>query len=54
LGSRHEDLETASFYSDSYNDLALLQMVGHPHVVNPDQKLAEHAGKDNWPVLNWK
>lgn len=53
LEARPEDMETASFYSDSYNDLALLEKVGLPNVVNPDSRLAEKAAQSNWPVLNW-
>ncbi|MGH8355659.1 MAG: HAD family hydrolase, partial [Pseudomonas sp.] len=34
--SQGESLAGASFYSDSRNDLALLQLVAHPHAVNPD------------------
>jgi len=53
LESRPEDMETASFSSDSYNDLALLEKVGKPNVVNPDPRLAEKAAQNKWPVLNW-
>lgn len=53
LKNRPEDLTTAQFYSDSYNDLALLLAVAHPHVVNPDDRLKSQASAANWPVLNW-
>jgi phosphoserine phosphatase len=42
LDAEGENLEGASFYSDSHNDLSLLK-VNHPHVVNPDPVLLEHA-----------
>lgn len=40
------------FYSDSYNDLPLLESVDHPHVVNPDPRLERTATDRNWPVLH--
>ena len=47
-------LATASFYSDSRNDLPLLKAVGKPHVVNPDPVLREHAEQAGWPILSWR
>jgi HAD superfamily hydrolase (TIGR01490 family) len=44
-------LAGATFYSDSINDLALLQAVGHPIVVDPDARLRQHALTAGWPVL---
>ena len=38
-------------YSDSRNDIPLLELVGHPVVVNPDVILAHHAQTHGWPVL---
>lgn len=38
-------------YSDSLNDLPLLQSVGHPAAVNPDRGLRAHALAVGWPVL---
>ena len=46
--------EDRHFYSDSINDLPLLAAVGHPHVVNPDARLAAEAEARGWPVLSWK
>ena len=40
--------------TDSINDLPLLAAVGHPHVVNPDARLAAEAEARGWPVLRWK
>ncbi|MBX8483752.1 HAD family phosphatase [Pseudomonas cichorii] len=54
LDAEGENLEGASFYSDSRNDLPLLLKVDHPHVVNPDAVLREHAAKAGWPVHDWK
>jgi len=45
------DCET-TFYSDSINDLPLLQAVRKPVVVNPDMRLAAEAAERGWPVLN--
>ena len=38
-------------YSDSRNDIPLLEMVGNPVVVNPDATLAHHAQRHGWPIL---
>lgn len=38
-------------YSDSINDLPLLQAVNHPVAVDPDAKLSEIAVGSGWPVL---
>ncbi|GAB7532438.1 HAD family hydrolase [Pseudomonas sp. 3A(2025)] len=54
LDAEGENLEGASFYSDSRNDLPLLLTVDYPHVVNPDPALLEHAQQAGWPVHRWK
>lgn len=55
LVARHDDadaaLASASFYSDSINDLPLLQAVGHPVVVDPDPRLLAEAQARAWPLL---
>ena len=38
-------------YSDSATDLPLLEVVGHPRVVNPDRALRRIAAARGWPVL---
>lgn len=43
---------TSTAYSDSINDLPLLQAVDHPVVVDPDTRLAAIARQAGWPVLN--
>jgi HAD superfamily hydrolase (TIGR01490 family) len=40
------------FYSDSHNDLALLERVTHPVAVDPDETLRAHAAKRGWPVIS--
>lgn len=42
------------FYSDSNNDLPLLKSVTHPHVINPDDKLASIAEENRWPIDYWR
>jgi HAD superfamily hydrolase (TIGR01490 family) len=54
LDAQEENLEGASFYSDSRNDLPLLLKVDFPHVVNPDPVLREQAEKAGWPIHIWK
>jgi len=54
LDEQEENLEGASFYSDSRNDLPLLLKVDYPHVVNPDPVLREHAEQAGWPIHQWK
>ena len=39
------------FYSDSANDLPLLERVTHPVAVDPDPKLAAHARSRGWRIL---
>ncbi|AIL60553.1 HAD family hydrolase [Pseudomonas alkylphenolica] len=53
LDQEEENLEGASFYSDSRNDLPLLLKVDYPHVVNPDPVLREQAEKNGWPIHSW-
>ncbi len=45
------DLSDCWAYSDSRNDLPLLELVGHRVVVNPDQALALHAANAGWDRL---
>ena len=44
----------AWFYSDSHNDLPLLEQVTHPTAVNPDEVLARVARERGWPVMQLK
>jgi len=39
------------FYSDSHNDLPLLEQVDHPVAVNPDEQLKAHAQQKGWPII---
>jgi HAD superfamily hydrolase (TIGR01490 family) len=40
-------------YSDSYTDLPMLEVVGHPFAVNPDEQLRRVARERVWPVLEF-
>jgi HAD superfamily hydrolase (TIGR01490 family) len=40
------------FYSDSLNDLPLLELVTHPVAVDPDDTLRAHASKQGWPIMS--
>jgi HAD superfamily hydrolase (TIGR01490 family) len=45
-------LEDSYFYSDSMNDLPLLEQVTHPVVVNPDPNLHEEAKRRGWKEIS--
>ncbi len=42
----------ATFYTDSINDLALMEKVAHPVATNPDAKLRAVAHQRNWRILD--
>jgi HAD superfamily hydrolase (TIGR01490 family) len=44
------DLAKSYFYTDSITDLPMLDLVGHPQVVNPDPLLYREAVRRRWPV----
>jgi HAD superfamily hydrolase (TIGR01490 family) len=44
------DLARSWFYTDSVTDLPLLDLVGHPTVVNPDPLLYREARRRAWPI----
>jgi HAD superfamily hydrolase (TIGR01490 family) len=44
------DLSRSSAYSDSINDLPLLNAVGFPNAVTPDRDLARKSRREGWPV----
>lgn len=45
-------LEGSFFYSDSHNDIALLERVENPVAVDPDEKLRARAEFENWPIIS--
>ncbi|MCQ8103636.1 HAD-IB family hydrolase [Methylomonas sp. SURF-2] len=46
------DLGGSCFYSDSHNDLPLLQLVEKPVAVDPDDKLRAAAEQAGWPIIS--
>jgi len=48
------DLEQSFFYSDSDDDIELLQRVGHPQPLNPNNRLTEISERQGWPVRRFK
>ncbi len=44
------DLASSWFYTDSDEDLPLLEIVGHPRPLNPNRGLARVARERGWPV----
>jgi HAD superfamily hydrolase (TIGR01490 family) len=51
LAENHFTPSETWFYSDSHNDLPLLERVDHPTAVNPDEVLTEVARERSWPVM---
>ena len=51
LGHTMDQMEKSYFYSDSLNDLPLLEQVSHPIATNPDSRLRAEAEKRQWPIL---
>ncbi len=48
------DLAESFAYSDSATDLPMMEIVGHPHAVNPDKELREAAEERGWPILEFQ
>ena len=51
-GARLSAFPESWFYSDSHNDMALLQRVSHPVAVDPDAELRAHAGRNGWRIIS--
>ena len=51
LGRRWSDFSESCFYSDSHNDLPLLEKVTHPVAVHPDHPLEQQALARGWEVI---
>jgi len=54
LAKENETLEGSFFYSDSFNDLPLLEIVDNPIVVDGDDKLLAIAKEKNWPSISFR
>lgn len=52
LGQQRDDFERITVYSDSINDLPLLEWATHPVATNPGPELARLAHARGWPILN--
>jgi HAD superfamily hydrolase (TIGR01490 family) len=48
------DLDQCSAYSDSFNDLTMLSLVGHPVAINPDARLRAYAKHQGWPIRDYR
>ncbi len=46
------DMQGSYFYSDSINDLPLLELVKNPVAVDPDERLFDHAQKAGWQIIS--
>ena len=49
--SHNINLNASYAYSDSITDLPMLEVVGHPIIVNPDSALNEVAAERSWPII---
>ena len=52
LQEHGQTLAGSSFYSDSHNDLPLLEIVTRPVAVDPDEILGDHARAVGWPIIS--
>lgn len=52
LAKTGETLAGSYFYSDSHNDLPLLQLVENPVAVDPDDKLRQFAQSKSWKIIS--
>ena len=48
------DLARCFAYSDSYNDLPMLSLVGHPCAINPDGRLLAYAEEQDWQIQDYR
>ena len=48
------DLSKCYAYSDSFNDMPMLTMVGHPVAINPDGRLRKYASENGWDIKDFR
>jgi HAD superfamily hydrolase (TIGR01490 family) len=48
------DLARCFAYSDSFNDLPMLSLVGHPCAINPDPRLLAYAEEQDWQIRDYR
>ena len=53
LSDKDISLADCAFYTDSYTDLPVMELVGRPVAVHPDPRLRRHAKREGWPVQDW-
>jgi phosphoserine phosphatase len=46
------DLARCHAYSDSYSDVPMLSIVGHPYCIRPDSRLKKLASAYHWPIVD--
>ena len=51
-GTKLIDYEVSYFYSDSHNDLPLMQLVTNPVAVDADETLTAYAKEQAWPAIS--
>jgi HAD superfamily hydrolase (TIGR01490 family) len=52
LSINGKNMDNSTFYSDSHNDIPLLQRVTTPVAVDPDDVLKKHATAASWPIIS--
>lgn len=50
LKNNHHTMKGSYFYSDSHNDLPLLELVDNPIAIDPDETLRAYCEKHKWPI----
>lgn len=53
-GERGVEMDQSFFYTDSDDDIALLERVGKPQPLNPNSKLVEISERRGWPVRRFR
>ncbi len=54
LEKNHQTMKGSTFYSDSHNDVSLLELVETPIAVDPDEQLEQIANDRGWQVISLK
>ncbi|RUM93093.1 MAG: HAD-IB family hydrolase, partial [Thiothrix sp.] len=54
LKEKNYNLDKSWFYSDSHNDLPLLEQVSNPYAVDPDDTLRRIAQERNWNIATFR
>ncbi|MEW5008313.1 MAG: HAD family hydrolase [Cycloclasticus sp.] len=52
LNENQQNLTDSCFYSDSHNDIPLLERVSQPVAVDPDSQLRQHANDKGWSIIS--